>query len=469
MGQQSSESRRVLSAVMFFPRGGSAHVARSLGRELKRAGWDLTLVSGSRDDLGPGSDAAWFYQGLNVVPIDFTPALAAPDPVTFSDGPPLHPSFEDRADSPDRVFASLDDDAYEHQVEGWAEALQRSGAGSADLLHLHHLTPINEAAARVAPDVPVVGQLHGTELLMLERIASGSPSSWTYADRWAERLRRWASACERLLVSPAGLERALDLLPAEPERLEPTPNGFDPDLFEPREIDRRAFWRRWLVEEPRGWLPGAGPGSARYTDEEIRPLCEGTAIVFVGRFTEVKRVPLLIEAFAAARPGFRAPAGLAMVGGHPGEWEGEHPAETARRCGARDVYLAGWHEHDELPQFFAAADAIALPSAREQFGQVLVEAMACGLPALAAASLGPSLIVDDGRTGWLVETDDREALTAALIELINDEYERRQRGIAARGEVARRFSWPAIGERVSEVFEAVLAAERAVGLPSQAS
>ncbi len=38
------------------------------------------------------------------------------------------------------------------------------------MLHLHHLTPLNEAAARVAPDVPVVGHLHGTELLMLEAI-----------------------------------------------------------------------------------------------------------------------------------------------------------------------------------------------------------------------------------------------------------------------------------------------------------
>ena len=59
-------------------------------------------------------------------------------------------------------------------MRAWARALERAGAADADVLHLHHLTPLNEAAARVAPDVPVVGHLHGTELLMLEAIAGGA-------------------------------------------------------------------------------------------------------------------------------------------------------------------------------------------------------------------------------------------------------------------------------------------------------
>ena len=96
---------------------------------------------------------------------------------------PLHPSFEDRAGAPDRVFAALDDDEYELQVEAWSRELERAGAHEADVLHLHHLTPINEAAARVAPQVPIVGQLHGTELLMLERIAGPDPPEWRYAER----------------------------------------------------------------------------------------------------------------------------------------------------------------------------------------------------------------------------------------------------------------------------------------------
>ncbi len=71
------------------------------------------------------------------------------------------------------MLASLDEEAFELQVEAWARELELAGAGEADLLYLHHLTPLNEAAARAFPQVPVLGHVHGTELLMLERIAAG--------------------------------------------------------------------------------------------------------------------------------------------------------------------------------------------------------------------------------------------------------------------------------------------------------
>ena len=63
------------------------------------------------------------------------------------------------------------------------------------MLHLHHLTPLNEAAARVAPHVPVVGQLNGTELLMLKRIAAGAPPGRALA----ARIRAWPTAAPRLV------------------------------------------------------------------------------------------------------------------------------------------------------------------------------------------------------------------------------------------------------------------------------
>src|SRR4029078_10192658 len=104
---------------------------------------------------------------------------------------------------------------------------------------------------------------------------------------------------------------------------------------------------------------------------------------------------------ARARPARRAP--LVFLGGFPGEWEGEHPLETIRRTGAEDVFLAGWHTHRGLSEFLSASDVVVLPSVREQFGQVLVEGMACGLPAVAVDAYGPAEIVSHGETGWLGE------------------------------------------------------------------
>ncbi len=450
-------AHRVVSAILFSPRGGSAHVARALARGLRALDWAVTLVSGSLTGSGSLGDAERFYGEVQAV--DFGPALASGEPLRFEGAlgtAPIHPSFEDRPGEPDRVFAALDDLEFERQVQAWARALAQAGAASADILHLHHLTPIHAAAERVAPGVPVVSHLHGTELLMLEQIMAGAPAGWRYADRWAERIQTWARRSARLLVAPAGVERAVRLLDVRPERIVALPNGADVELFKPRPIDRAKFWRGVLVDAPQGWLPREAPGSARYAPDDAARLAEGVVIVYVGRFTAVKAVDRLIAAFGRARKRFSAPAGLVLVGGHPGEWEGEHPAEVAARLAVPDVYLAGWYPQEDLPEFYGASDVMAIASRREQFGQVIVEAMACCLPVIAVRSLGPAAIVEDGRTGWLVALDDEPALAEAMVQAVNDPPERRRRGELARRAAVERFSWPSIAARLASVLIEVI-------------
>jgi glycosyltransferase involved in cell wall biosynthesis len=274
-------------------------------------------------------------------------------------------------------------------------------------------------------------------------------------------MRTWAARCERLLVlSPDQVARAAGLLGVDPERCVLAPNGFDPVAFRPRPVDRPALWRRHLVEHPEGWRPGGEEGSIRYRADELAPLEAGPVVLTVGRFTAVKRMGLLVRAFAAAdRPG-----ALVVLGGFPGEWEGEHPWEAARDVGASTVFLAGWHDHAALPDFLNAADVVALASVREQFGLVLVEGMACGLPAVAVDRFGPAGIVTPGRTGWLVEPDDEASLAAALQDALDDPAERRRRGAAARRDALARFSWPALAARLARVFDEVAATKKVENL-----
>src|SRR2546422_534837 len=367
------KQRHVVMGLMFFPRGGSAHVTRSVARELVGLGWKVTIVCCSLRIPGRPGDAQEFFAGLDVYPVDYTASLNTEDPLRAD--PPMHPSYEDRPGAPDRVFARVDNETYEHLVETWMQALRSAGAAEADILHLNHLTPLNEAASRIAPHVPVVGHIHGTELLM---------------------------------------------------------------------------------QHPLGWHPNGEPGSVAYMPEELSSFAEGPVLLYVGRFTTVKRIGLLISAHARARESFNKPAPLVLVGGFPGEWEDEHPLETIERTGTRDVFLAGWHGHEELPDIFAASDVIILPSVREQFGQVLVEGMACGLPAIAVNAYGPSEIVNHGQTGWLVPPDDERALIDALVQAVNNDAERLRRGTAAYTAVRVRYSWPALGARLAQTYEEVL-------------
>jgi glycosyltransferase involved in cell wall biosynthesis len=441
--------------LMFFPRGGSAQVVRSLARELPHTGWGVTVISGSLRGPDHVGDATTFFGGLDaaVLSMDFTAALAADDPLRAD--PPLHPSYEDRPGAPDRVFASVDDATYAHHVTAWSHLLQSAGAEEADVLHLHHLTPLNAAAARVAPQVPVLGHLHGTELRMLDAIAHGPPASWGYAATWAQRMCAWAHACQQVIVPSAALiPRAQELLHLAPDRCLHLPNGFDPQRFIPHPVDRLRLWQRLLVEQPTGWSPGGQPGSVAYSLEQMRPFHDAPVLLFVGRFTALKCLGVLLAAYARAYTAFTAPAPLVLLGGFPGEWEGEHPLQTVQRLGiTHRVFLAGWHEHDALPDIYAAADVVILPSAQEPFGQVLVEGMGCGLPAIAVAAGGPGEIVIDGQTGWLVPPDDEEALAAALVQAVNGPLERVRRGAQACEDVRARYSWPRVGVQLAELYE----------------
>jgi glycosyltransferase involved in cell wall biosynthesis len=447
-------------ALLFFPRGGSSQVARYLARSLPEWGWETTIAAGSLGPPGEPSNAETFFAGVDVRPLAYDAALAAADPLAAD--PPFHPSFEDRPGAPDRVFASLDDVAFERQVTAWRRHLAEAGAADADLLHLHHLTPINEAAQRDFPEIPRVGHLHGTELLMLRAIEERRPAGWEHAERWAARMREWAAACERLLVlSLDAVRRVPEELGVDPDRVVWAPNGFDPEGFERRPLapdERLAHWRRWLVEEPRGWDRSGVPGSVRYTDVDLEPFRAGGAVLlYVGRFTDVKRVPLLIRAHARARERFERPAPLVLLGGFPGEWEGEHPLDVVRATGDPDVFLAGWYGHEDLPDGLNAADLLVLPSVHEQFGAVIVEAMACGLPAIAVDAHGPGEIIEPGDTGWLVPPDDEQAMADALVEAVNDGRERRRRGERAH-EVGRgRYSWPALAGGLARIYDEVAA------------
>ena len=297
--------------------------------------------------------------------------------------------------------------------------------------------------------MPIVGHLHGTELLMLEAIED-DPHRWPLRPglgRAAARLGRAGAAADRAdrdrqSSAPSGL------LGIDADRCVLVPNGFNPEHFGPRHLDHA----RSGADARRAARLGAGrptvaTRSTAFDDDD-------PVLLYVGRFTEVKRIPLLIEAYERARPGFNRARPARDRRRLPGRVGGRAPAATRSAASApSDVFLAGWHDHHELPDILAATDVIVLPSVREQFGQVLVEGMACGLPAIAVDAYGPADIVDHGETGWLVEPDDVDALANALVEAVNRPAERRRRGANAAACAHERYAWPALAQRVAEIYD----------------
>ena len=470
-------SRQVTMGLLFYPRGGSAQVVRYLARGLERSGWTTRLACGSLGEPGERTHAQSFFAGMEVSGADYRAALqaasAGKDPI--AEPVPMHPSYEDRADAVDRIFTAVTPELGEHLVSAWEPLIEAAGsAPSADVLHLHHLTPIHEAAARVLADVPVVTHLHGTELKMIdraERLRGEGGENWRYAEHWLAQMRKWAARSDRLIViSPHDQEEVGRLLGLDPSTATWIPNGVDLERFDRVELttdERMTRWRRWLVDEPQGWREGADAGSVAYAEADLERFVDdetgeaAPVLLFVGRFTEVKRIPLLLRAYARAKASFVRRAPLVIWGGFPGEWEGEHPHTVAEREGIEDVFFLGWRGHSELGEGLACSDVMVMPSINESFGQVFVEAMACAVPVIAANAGGPPSFINvdpDRPNGWLVEPDSLESLAAAMVEAVNNPATRAER--AANGhEVTRRdYSWDTLAERTADVYDEAIAA-----------
>ena len=466
-----TKSLKVVMTLAFYPRGGSAQVVRYLAGALVDRGDSVTVCCGSLGPPGASSNAATFFDRLHVEALDFTEAVAwhgrGRDPMAAP--VPMHPSFEDRPDVPDRVFATLSDDEYRHQVEAWRLLLEK--VGRPDLYHVHHLTHVNDAVLAFR-DVPVVAHLHGTELKMLDEIRAFGAESWPYASEWQQRLAAAARRASRLVVvSAADRVLASDLLGVEAESIVVMPNGVDLGLFSNEKFpssERLANWHRWLVEDPCGWDESGNPGTVGYSANDVQngfvdaetgnPL---PVLLYVGRFLAFKRVPLLIRAYAEVRKSLGAAAPpLVIWGGYPGEWEGEHPHTVASSLGVEGVFFAGWRGHDDLSVALNCADILVAPSVDEPFGQVYLEAMASGLPVIATRSGGPLSFVNiesDRPNGWMVMPDDQASLAAALIEAASNETERRIRGQRGRSLIEREYDWRQIAERVEAIYRDAIA------------
>jgi len=474
--------RRVEMGLLFYPRGGSAQVVRYLARALGRAGWDTSLACGSLGEPGERTHAESFFAGLDLSVADYRQAMRAfdegRDPI--AEPVPMHPSYEDRAGAADRILTAVSPALGDHLAEAWRPLLAAAARKRPEVLHLHHLTPIHEAAARELPDLPLITHLHGTELKMIdraERLAAGEqlegtrPDSWVHAAHWLAEMRRWAQSSDRVIViSPDDADEAQRLLGVDQSRVTWVPNGVDLERFDradPAPEERTGRWREWLVEQPQGWAEGGDPGSVAYAEADLQAFTDpatgepSTVLLFIGRFTEVKRIPLLVRAYARAARRFERRAPLVIWGGFPGEWEGEHPHTVVEREGIEDVFFVGWRGHSELGAGLACADVMVMPSIAESFGQVFIEAMACGVPVIAANAAGPPSFINtepDRPNGWLVEPDDVDSLAEAMVEAVNDPAAREQRARNGYDVTRRDYSWVTLAERVAEVYEAALAA-----------
>ncbi|MDX6677191.1 MAG: hypothetical protein QOE31_1243 [Solirubrobacteraceae bacterium] len=209
-----------------------------------------------------------------------------------------------------------------------------------------------------------------------------------------------------------------------------------------------ARLRAERVRGPVEVLPGEYAGSL----ETPRPLPARDEVVFAGRHIAAKRVPALVEAFAALRE--RAPElRLAIYGDGP-----EHAAVLARigALGLGDVARApGFVGADELEDALAHALCMVLPSQREGYGLVVVEAAARGVPSIVVRhpDNAATELVDDGQNGFVAASPGPEDLAEAILRVRAAGPQLRADTAAWFARNARRLSLQRSLDRVVAVYE----------------
>lgn len=121
------------------------------------------------------------------------------------------------------------------------------------------------------------------------------------------------------------------------------------------------------------------------------------------------------------------------------------------------VRFVGWVTHENMAQYYAAADIVVQPSVlMEAFGMVAIEAMACGRPVIVSNLPGVRSVVRDGEDGLLVRPGDVTDLVQKMHTLVDDPALRRTMGEKGRAKVEHRYTWEKIIPQLAHVYKQVL-------------
>jgi glycosyltransferase involved in cell wall biosynthesis/phosphoheptose isomerase len=307
----------------------------------------------------------------------------------------------------------------------FARGLEGSWRGRPPAVVHAHFWMSGYAALRAAKPlaVPVVQTFHA--LGVVKRRHQGGMD--TSPPERLEIERQIIREAARILPTCSDEVFELMRLGAENERLAIVPCGVDLELFSPSgPAEPRAGGRRRLL--------------------------------YVGRLVQRKGVGNVISALPRL-PGVE----LVIAGGPEHERLDDDPearrlCELAAELGVADrVQMRGRVERERLPELIRSADAVVAVPWYEPFGIVPLEAMACGVPVVAAAVGGMIDSVVDGRTGVHVPPRDPDRLAEAISTLLEDPARRRAYGTAGVKRARRLYDWRRVASQTLDVYSQVLA------------
>ncbi len=385
--------------------GGMNVYVRELARECGQRGMPVDIFTRSQDP----SDATIIPLSCGVRVINLHTGPAAPydknQIITYL------PEFVNRV----RCFADGQDIAY-------------------DIIHSHYWLS-GEAGIRLRRSwgVPLVHMFH-TLGAMKNSVARSIEETET-SQRIAIERRLMREADTIVAATPLDRAQMVWHYGADAERISVIPCGVDLQRFQPRP---QAAARARL---------------GLHTNQHI--------VLCVGRMEPLKGMDSLIHSLAIVHqqhPSWRDTLQVLLIGGaseaQPEQWNTEQQRLAQLRTDlnvAHAVTFLGAQPQERLPDYYAAADIVTIPSHYESFGMVALEAMACGVPVIASDVGGLAITIEDGQSGLLVPPDAPDILADRLQQVLISTDQRATLSIGAHKR-ALSYGWDSIARRVGQLY-----------------
>jgi len=287
-----------------------------------------------------------------------------------------------------------------------------------DLLHVHYAIPHSVSAylarAMLRPRrVPFVTTLHGTDITLVGIDRSYLPIT-RFSIEESNAVTAISEYLRQVTLKEFDIQRPIEMIP----------NFVNCDVFQPAKDNSRR--------------------------EEFAPGNE-KVLVHLSNFRPVKRVPDVIEIFALVRK--EIPAKLLMIGDGPDRATAEWMVHQNGLASA--VTFLG--KQSQVQELLNCADLMLLPSDLESFGLAVLEAMACGVPAVCSRVGGVPEVVRDGVEGYLVTPRDIKTMAARALEILTDPGRQERMGKAARERALSQFCSSRIIPLYEKLYERVIA------------
>jgi len=218
-------------------------------------------------------------------------------------------------------------------------------------------------------------------------------------------------------------KKHLSLFGAENSKIQIIPNAVDTTKFKPTE--QNLLKERWNLSSP--------------------------IILYVGRFSEVKGIRILLKAFPAVLKAIPE-VKLVLVGGGPLESE----IKSYEKQFSGHIFCLTFVPNDIMPQIYPGCDVVALPSLEERFGNVTLEAMACGKPVVGSGIGGMLDTIEHEKTGLHVQPGNNQQLSESLIRVLKNDDFRKELGLNARKKALTEYSSNVVIQKVEELYKDAL-------------